>query len=295
MRKANPLSAVGARRKFYFENLSSDSTGYLLRGGISVSSGGNDLCDVRGLWAYPYYVLEIMLEGGSGSYRNESGFQCQLSYGNFFFVYPGIKQYYGPGKGENWSEICVSFAGQVYDLYRERGILHPTQPVWYLTDPAPWIAQLQDLLQQPRPTAGLECASETTRFLSFLFAMMQQATPVESSSAASDWFTQACSMLTNDLSHKSDLNAVAANLGMSYHTFRIYFTQRAGMSPLQYRTTRRIETARSLLTETDKTCKSIAFILGYCNGDHFSADFKQHMGLAPREYRKRTRSKLAHE
>jgi len=286
MRRIALLAELGANREFYFENLPDDSPGQLLRGGIGIPRRRNDMSDTREMWAYPYYVLEMMQEEGSGSYRNENGFGCQLAYGNFFFVYPGFKQYYGPGKDENWSEICVSFAGRIFDLYRENNILHPHQPVWHLSDPAPWIERLRSLLQTPRPTVALDRAVEATRLLHFLLEMMQEATPVESGHAPSDWFTQACLMLTSDLAHKSDLNRVASQLGMSYHTFRLYFTQRAGMSPLQYRNAKRIEAANGLLIGTDKSCRSIAFMLGYCSGDHFSADFKRHTGLSPREYRR---------
>lgn len=291
MRRTALILDTGANREFYFENLPVDSPGQLLRGGIGTPDHRNDLCDTRAMWSYPYYVLEMMLEEGSGSYRNENGFECQLAYGNFFFAYPGFKQYYGPGKDENWSEICVSFAGQIFDLYRESNLLAPQQPVWHLADPAPWIARLSSLLQQPRPIAALDSAAQATQFLHLLLEMMQAATPAASGQATSDWFTQACLMLVNDLSHKPDLNRVAAELGMSYHTFRLYFTQRAGMSPLQYRNKKRIEAAHDLLLGTDKACNSIAFILGYCSGDHFSADFKRHTGLAPRDYRRKQTEK----
>lgn len=286
MRNPSDLTLVGAQREFYFENYSPHGAGYLLRGGVGIPTRRNDWSDVREMWSYPYYVLEMMLEDGAGSYRNESGFECKLGYGDFFLALPDFKQYYGPGREEKWSELCVSFAGRAFDLLQESVVSRLKCPVWHLSHPAPWIERLRTELQKPRPSTELGGALETARFLTFLLEMIEHATPVTGGEATSDWFSQACLLLTRDLHHKVDVQGIAGSLGMSYHTFRLYFKRRAGISPSQYRDQQRIKIATDLLRTTNKPCKSIAFILGYSNGDHFSSHFKEHTGLSPREYRK---------
>lgn len=292
MIERNIKSLLGNSDELYFNNVSPDPAGDFLGAGISLPFRTNDWWEMRGLWSYPYYSLNLMLEGCEGSYRNENGFECDLSYGIFFLTFPRIKQHYGPGKKQRWSELYVGFKGKVFDDYVESGVLRRDLPVWRLANPQPWIEQLQELLRTPRPDTRIGTACEASRFLAFLFEMMGEAHPAQTSITSSDWFSQACLMLTSDIHHKVNLREVASNLGMSYHTFRLYFTKRAGVPPAEYRDQVRLKAACDLLRDNPhKSCKQIAFTLGYYNGDHFSAHFKRHMGMPPNQYRNQFREK----
>src|SRR5690606_19638464 len=102
-----------------------------------------------------------------------------------------------------------------------------------------------------------------------------------------DWFDQACQLLTRDL-HKVDLQAIARELGMSYPSFRLNFTRRAGMPPYQYREHKRIAAAcETLRNNPSKLYKELAFSLGYSRGDHFAKQFKRHTGMLPGEYQRK--------
>jgi AraC-like DNA-binding protein len=122
--------------------------------------------------------------------------------------------------------------------------------------------------------------------------ILEEATPLQKQAPVGDWFTQACQMLTRDLHHKVDWNSIASEFGMSYHTFRFYFTRRAGMPPTRYRDQIRLRTACDYLTyNTHKSCEEIAFNLGYASLQHFSTYFKKRMELSPNEYRKKWQAK----
>lgn len=293
MKEAKFKSLLGNYDELFFDNGAPDGAGDFLGAGISLPFRTNDWWEMRDMWSYPYYSLNMMLEGGCGAYRNDEGFECELSYGNFFLTFPDIKQHYGPGKNQRWSELYVGFKGDIFDFYVNQRILPSHPQVWRLEKPEIWATRLRELLQQPRPCDRLETAQLMTQFLNFLFGMLNEATPVQSGVTTGDWFSQACRMLTNDLHHKIDYRQVAEMLGMSYHTFRAYFTKRAGMPPAQYRDAQRLKTACDLLINNPhKSCKQIAFTLGYYNGDHFSAQFKKQMGMPPNEYRKRINQEL---
>ena len=276
----------------FFLTRHADSLGGLRAAGTSSSVRRNDWPDRRDWRIYPYYVLNIMLEDGRGYYRNEDDFHCQLSYGHFFFCFPNFKQLYGPGKGEYWNELFVNFKGDVFDAYHKQEYFHSHQPVWHLDEPTPWINRLRNLLRAPRPNSKRQVAAETSHFLGLLFEMMNEATVVGNSPAPSDWFEQACTMLTQNLRTVS-LPEIAQTLGMSYPSFRIAFKQRANISPYQYREQRRIGVAReALINSPGKLCQEIAFSLGYSRGDHFATQFKRHTGLLPSEYRKKFARKM---
>ena len=278
-------SNLGTIYKRFFDNGSPDPAGSLLNAGIGLPARRIDWWDVHPLWSHPYYALVMMLGDGSGFYRNEDDFQCELSSDTFLLTFPGHKQRYGPAKDQKWGEIYVGFDGDIFQMARERNILTPEQPAWKIDNSILWIERLQKLLETPASSSQTQF-QHAIHFFDFLLEMLDAAEPVNSNTAAGDWFVIACQMITADLHHKIDWKELATSLGMSYHTFRLYFRRRAGMSPLQYREKHRFQNACNFLMNPHYSCKDIAFVLGFANPDHFSEQFKKRFGVSPLEYRK---------
>jgi AraC-like DNA-binding protein len=261
--------------------------GGLRSAGISRSIHHNNWPDRREWRSFPYYTLNMIMENGCGSYRNETGFQCEVEYGDFFLNFPGVKHLYGPGSGEYWNEIYVNYRGKTFDIYYQQKYFCAAQPVWHLEKPEKWLRRFEKILRALRPATKMAVAAEASRFLHFLFEMLDAAEPKIKGATPHDWFEQACLLLTQDL-RKIDLRAVARELGMSYPSFRFNFTRRAGKPPYQFREEKRIEAAcETLVDNPSKLYKEIAFSLGYSRGDHFANQFKKHTGMLPREYQKK--------
>lgn len=261
--------------------------GGLRAAGIIRSIHSNYGPDLRKWRSYPYYTMNVILENGSGAFRNEAGFQSTVEYGDFFLTFPGVKHLYGPGQDEFWNEMYVSYIGEIFDTCYTQKYFCPEQPVWRLDNPEFWIKKLTALLRGSRPSTKMAVAADAFRFLCLLFEMIDAAQQLPAGPTHHDWFDQACILLTRDL-HKVDLPAIARELGMSYASFRLNFTRRAGMPPYQYREQKRIEAAcETLKTNPSKLHKELAFSLGYSRGDHFARQFKKHTGLLPSEYRKK--------
>ena len=278
----------------FFENGSPHPAGDLLGIGIGLPMERNHYHDTRGMWSYPYYTFTIMIRDSVGSYHNENGFQCELAPGNFFFTFPGVKQQYSPVMGKRWGELYVCFAGTIFDVIREQNIITPQRPVWHLRKPEPWVKRLLALAQKPTASTPQGNLGRAVHFLDYLIKMLEAAKPVLHSESTLDWFGQACQLLTNDLHHKIDLHSIADELSMSYHTFRIYFTRRAGVSPMLYRDQARIKRACKYLSETPiKSCQEIAFVVGYSCPQRFSEQFRLHVGMTPIEFRKQYLRKMS--
>jgi transcriptional regulator GlxA family with amidase domain len=60
-----------------------------------------------------------------------------------------------------------------------------------------------------------------------------------------------------------------------------------GVSPMTYLTQWRLATGADLLDRTDATLASVARQVGYASPFSFSAAFKKHYGVSPREFRGR--------
>ena len=81
------------------------------------------------------------------------------------------------------------------------------------------------------------------------------------------------------------ISELATKLGLSRsHLFRV-FKAAKGMSIEEYLIEVRTRAAKTLLTETQFSCASIASLVGYSHYATFFRIFKQRTGLTPQEYR----------
>lgn len=79
---------------------------------------------------------------------------------------------------------------------------------------------------------------------------------------------------------------LAAELGMNARTFRRLFEDMEGMNPKAFIVKQRIERAKMLLTETQRTIGDIAETLGFNSPFFFARQFKWHAGMSPAAWRK---------
>jgi AraC-like DNA-binding protein/quercetin dioxygenase-like cupin family protein len=85
----------------------------------------------------------------------------------------------------------------------------------------------------------------------------------------------------------SDLDHIAAALGMSRRRFTQLFRTVAGTSWLDYLTRLRMDYACQLLRQTQRSVVAVAFECGYEDLSSFYRVFKRHTGLPPKEWRGR--------
>ncbi len=83
-----------------------------------------------------------------------------------------------------------------------------------------------------------------------------------------------------------DTTEAARNAQMSYGYFSRCFHDIVGVSFIDYCTQVRMEHAKQLLENTDKSIQEIAFSVGYNDEKYFSRTFKKLTGLIPSDYRK---------
>jgi len=81
------------------------------------------------------------------------------------------------------------------------------------------------------------------------------------------------------------LKRICEAAGLSLHHFVRVFRREMGVSPIQYLNRYRVEQAKSLLTESDKTMDQIARQIGTSSQNYFSYLFRKRTGLTPLAYR----------
>jgi AraC family transcriptional regulator len=78
---------------------------------------------------------------------------------------------------------------------------------------------------------------------------------------------------------------LAALLNISQSHLSHMFKQSIGITPYQYLLQQRIERAKQLLKESDRSIMDIALLCGFNSHSHLSKQFRQMTGMAPKTYR----------
>lgn len=88
------------------------------------------------------------------------------------------------------------------------------------------------------------------------------------------------------LAEEFSLARLAEQAGMSEFHFNRLFRRATGLPPSQFQIRLRLEAARRLLRETDRSIITIANDVGYTNPSHFAQLFRKETGLSPTAYRR---------
>lgn len=97
---------------------------------------------------------------------------------------------------------------------------------------------------------------------------------------------QAIEYIQEHLSEDLSLNDIANELGMSQYYFCHLFKRSTGMSPHQFLIRQRVEQAKCLLKQPERTILSVAMECGFANQSHLARCFRQYTGINPNQFRK---------
>ncbi len=92
--------------------------------------------------------------------------------------------------------------------------------------------------------------------------------------------------LEGHFAEKFRFEDVASRHGMSIRNFMRRFQQATGDKPLQYLQRLRIEMAKTLLSTSQQSIKTISYDVGYDDASFFARLFRQHTELSPNQYRR---------
>ena len=96
--------------------------------------------------------------------------------------------------------------------------------------------------------------------------------------------------IMENLRKKLSVQVLADRVAMSVRNFERVFTRELGKSPSQYILQARVEVARQRLERTDRGLKQIAAVCGFGSADAMRRSFARLVGVAPKQYRHRTRA-----
>lgn len=96
---------------------------------------------------------------------------------------------------------------------------------------------------------------------------------------------QVSEYIHDHLNQDIKLADLAGSIGMSQFHFSHLFKQAIGISPYQYLLQQRIEQAKLLLKQSDRSIMDIALECGFNSHSHLTKTFRQLTGMTPKAYR----------
>ena len=90
----------------------------------------------------------------------------------------------------------------------------------------------------------------------------------------------------------SSLREVSDRFGYNYSYMSDLFSKTTGNTVSSYYRARRLDAAKALIDEGKKTVRDISELLGYSTPFAFSAAFKKHFGISPKDYSRSCATKL---
>lgn len=200
----------------------------------------------------------------------------------------GVAHAYGAATDEPWSIHWVHFTGIEGDYYAQL----PPSPTHKLSVDPRCGAELSKLFQQcygsfvggfmlPRL---IHASKLVAHILAELFYNNAAFSPNMRTSRFHS-LAPTFAFLAENLHTTLTLAEMAAHAGLSESQFSHLFKQQTGHSPIAYFNQLKMQHACALLTLTQLSVKEVAHALGYTDAYYFSRLFKQHIGVAPRQFR----------
>ncbi len=96
---------------------------------------------------------------------------------------------------------------------------------------------------------------------------------------------RALAVIHDSLDQSLSLATIAAEVGLDRYYFSRLFRQSMGVSPYQYVLQQRVEKAKQLLQNSDRSIAEISMDCGFANPSHLARHFRKVIGVSPKAYR----------
>jgi AraC family transcriptional regulator len=165
------------------------------------------------------------------------------------------------------------------------------EPRLFFTDAALWTTatKILGLVESPEGSSRLYAetlAASLAIELSRLESGGGQPVAAERGGLAGWQRRIVCDFINDNLDRDISLEELASLARLSPTHFCRSFTRSLGMPPHQYQVRQRVEHAKQLLAEPDRSITEVAIAAGYSASSNFATVFRRVTGVSPREFRR---------
>lgn len=262
-------------------------------GGLSVTGvGRHRVTQAITKRSLPHFAL-VLVEEGRGWLETRAGGKQAIEAPSLFWLFPGRTHSYGPD-GSGWLERWALFEGALTRDFTRQRLMIDAAPVVPLRD----LGEMQRLFDR----LHAELSQDSVLSRSEAAATMHQIV-VRAARQAAGWsgrepdrqgaadFQHVIDELRNRAVGQIDLDAFAAEFGVSPATLRRKAARLTGMSPKAFQLRIRLDLAKQMLAASDSPIESIAAAVGFHDAFYFSRLFRDRENCSPSEFRGRHRRK----
>ncbi|HEY4158155.1 MAG TPA: AraC family transcriptional regulator [Polyangiaceae bacterium] len=204
----------------------------------------------------------------------------------FFAVIPSRHRYYLPEDSPGWTFAWVGIY-HPYILRRVAKLVASAGPLVTVSPSSPLVASTLRLVRGAFEKDFRDRFEVELSLFEFLLAYERLADeirdPDRDRERLLEWLR---ARVLASPRRPVDVNAVAAERGMSRSHFSHYFHATTGLTPAHFMTEVRVQEAARLLLTTRAPLKQIASEWGFANVNHFGKVFRRHQYTSPAAYRR---------
>ncbi len=231
----------------------------------------------------------VYITCGEGIFESSSLEKTIIKEGSVIFLFPGEWHRYKPSEDTGWDEYWVGFKGQIAENIFEGSFFSRKKPVQFIGFKEEIVALLIELMEQTKkeiPGYQPLISGAVLYILGKIHAVCKQQ-KIQREDNVHLIINKAIVLLRTRMDEQIAMQDIAAELQVSYAWFRKMFKLYTGMAPQQYLIQLKIEKAKLLLNNLNKSVKEIAYELNFEYPLNFSKLFKEKVGLSPGQYRKK--------
>lgn len=273
--------------RFLWSAQNEESTNY-----INLVQAGWNKCQPESSYAHyrDMYIIHV-IKSGTGIIEN-GGHRYSLGKNEAFLIKPGELTVQTADAKDPWEMYYFSFKGPLAEELLKKTVFHNNRFYAALNDDS-----IFDTIKNIAIDLNNNSDNQM-RTLEYLFKLLsffdKSSSLASSNKINSDFVYQKYISAVQEyiqLNYTKEIkiSELATRLGLSRsHLYRI-FKSCTGKSIEEYVVSVKINTARSLLCDTDLSCSSIAMSVGYSHYTTFFKMFKLNTGYTPQQYREMAR------
>jgi len=230
----------------------------------------------------------IYISKGEGVFESETCPATTVREGTVIMLFPDEWHRFKPNPDTGWDEAWTGFEGNIIHNLVQHNFFSRSHPLLYIGLQETVVHLLSDIIEKTKiekPGYQPVIAGSVLQLLGHLHALAKQAM-IRGENVSEALINKAILILRNRAFEDYSVESVAEDLNVSYSWLRKTFKLYTGIAPGQYLLQIKINKAKMLLNDSQKSIKEIAFESGFVSSYYFSKIFKIKMGISPEVYRR---------
>jgi len=220
---------------------------------------------------------------GKGLYQDHLGREYQLLPGSLYFRCGKYPHHTHWTQEEAVQEYFISMSRFTYEHLESLGLVVAHNPPVLQLGPRKWVVdRFESFIDRFAGSDGQEIGSLLREVVAFLAEVREHCLQSAPKHLHVELVERAKNLIEARPAERSDIRALAPELGVSYSLLRKAFQEIVGQSLSEYRVRSRLQLARIRLDS--HSVQAVADELGYGDVAAFSKQFKQFVGISPKKF-----------